>query len=153
MIKRVYIGSDHAGFSLKKLLIDYIVNNFDIEIVDKGTYSENSCDYPVYAQEVCQEVQKDEQSVGILICGTGIGMSIAANKFENIRAALCYNSTTSKLARLHNDANVLCLGGRILGSELAKDIVFTFLTTPFEGGRHKKRIEKISDIEKKVKTC
>ncbi|MFN3478122.1 MAG: RpiB/LacA/LacB family sugar-phosphate isomerase, partial [bacterium] len=93
------------------------------------------------------------QSVGILICGTGTGMSITANKFENIRAAVCYNSTISKLARLHNDANVLCLGGRILGSELAKDIVFTFLTTPFEGGRHKKRIEKISDIEKKVKTC
>lgn len=153
MITRVYIGSDHAGFNLKKIIVEYIINNFDLEVIDKGTYSESSCDYPVYAEEVCKEVQKDPHSVGILICGTGIGMSIAANKFENIRAALCYNSTTSKLARLHNDANVLCLGGRIIGPEVAKDIVFTFLTTPFEGGRHKKRIEKISEIERRVKTC
>ncbi|MCS7243946.1 MAG: ribose 5-phosphate isomerase B [Candidatus Calescibacterium sp.] len=153
MFSKVFVGSDHAGFNLKKIIIEYIINNFDVEVVDKGTYSESSCDYPDYAMEVCREVQKYPNSVGILICGTGIGMSIVANKFENIRAALCSNSTAAKFARLHNDSNVLCLGGRIIGQETAKDIVKTFLETSFEGGRHQKRVEKIQEIEKKVKAC
>ncbi|MCS7165728.1 MAG: ribose 5-phosphate isomerase B [Candidatus Calescibacterium sp.] len=153
MFSRVFLGSDHAGFNLKKIIIDYLVNNFDIEIVDKGTYSEASCDYPDYAIEVCKEIIRSKNSAGILICGTGIGMSIVANKFEGIRAALCYNSTSSRLSRLHNDSNILCLGARIIGPEIAKDIVKAFLETPFEGGRHQKRIDKILELEKKIRTC
>jgi len=150
---KIFIGSDHAGFNLKKMIIDYILENFEIEVLDKGTYSENTCDYPDYAIEVCKEILNNPDSGGILICGTGIGMSIAANKFDTIRAALCTNTTMAKFARLHNDANVLCLGARIIGTELAKDIVKTFLTTTFEEGRHKKRIEKIENIEALLKKC
>lgn len=152
MFSKIYIGSDHAGFQLKKIIIDYIINNFEIEVIDKGAYSENSCDYPDYAIEVCKEIQNTPNSAGILICGTGIGMSIVANKFENIRAALCTNSTMAKFARLHNNSNVLCLGSRIIGPETAKDIVQQFINTNFEGGRHQKRLEKIQSIEKKVNT-
>ncbi len=150
---KIFIGSDHAGFELKKLIIDYIINNFEIEVIDKGTYSDSSCDYPDYAVEVCKEVINNPNSAGILICGTGVGMSIVANKFESMRAALCYNSTVSKFARAHNDANVLCLGARIIGSENAKDIVHTFLITPFEQGRHKKRLDKIKEITQSFQKC
>jgi len=150
---RIFIGSDHAGFAMKKYIIEFILNNFDFEIIDKGTYSESSCDYPDYAIEVCKEIQNDPNSIGILICGTGIGMCIVANKFDNVRAALCTDSTMAKFARLHNNSNVLCLGARIIGFEVAKDIVNSFLVNHFEGGRHQKRLEKIKELEKKIKAC
>lgn len=148
IFQKIFIGSDHAGFNLKKIIVEYILENFEIEIIDKGTYSENSCDYPDYAIEVCKEVVNNPNSTGILICGTGIGMSITANKIETIRAALCTDTTMAKFSRLHNNANVLCLGARIIGPEVAKDIVKVFLNTNFEEGRHKKRIDKIENLEK-----
>jgi ribose 5-phosphate isomerase B len=148
IFQKIFIGSDHAGFNLKKIIVEYILENFEIEIIDKGTYSENSCDYPDYAIEVCKEVVNNPNSAGILICGTGIGMSITANKIETIRAALCTDTTMAKFSRLHNNANVLCLGARIIGPEVAKDIVKVFLNTNFEEGRHKKRIDKIENLEK-----
>jgi ribose 5-phosphate isomerase B len=147
-VKKIFIGNDHAGKDLKDFLINFFKNNYqEIEVINVGTDSYESCDYPDYAKEVSLNVLKEEDSIGILICGTGIGMSIAANKIRGIRAALCYNSTTAKLARQHNNANILCLGQRIIGFELAKDIVDTFIKTEFEGNRHLNRIIKINQIE------
>jgi len=147
-VKKIFIGNDHAGKDLKDFLINFLKNNYqEIEVINVGTDSYESCDYPDYAKEVSLNVLKEEDSIGILICGTGIGMSIAANKIKGIRAALCYNSTTAKLARQHNNANILCLGQRIIGFELAKDIVDTFIKTEFEGNRHLNRIIKINQIE------
>ncbi len=147
-IKKIFIGNDHAGKDLKDFLINFLKNNYqEIEIINVGTDSYESCDYPDYAKKVSLNVLKEEDSIGILICGTGIGMSIAANKIRGIRAALCYNSTAAKLARQHNNANILCLGQRIIGFELAKDIVDTFIKTEFEGNRHLNRIIKINQIE------
>jgi ribose 5-phosphate isomerase B len=147
-VKKIFIGNDHAGKDLKDFLINFLKNNYqEIEVINVGTDSYESCDYPDYAKEVSLNVLKEEDSIGILICGTGIGMSIAANKIRGIRAALCYNSTTAKLARQHNNANILCLGQRIIGFELAKDIVDTFIKTEFEGNRHLNRIIKINQIE------
>jgi ribose 5-phosphate isomerase B len=146
--KKIFIGNDHAGKDLKDFLINFLKENYqEIEVINLGTDSYESCDYPDYAKKVSLNVLKEEDSIGILICGTGIGMSIAANKIRGIRAALCYNSTTAKLARQHNNANILCLGQRIIGFELAKDIVDTFIKTEFEGNRHLNRIIKINQIE------
>ena len=147
-VKKIFIGNDHAGKDLKDFLINFLKNNYqEIEVINLGTDSYESCDYPDYAKEVSLNVLREEDSIGILICGTGIGMSIAANKIRGIRAALCYNSTTAKLARQHNNSNILCLGQRIIGFELAKDIVDTFIKTEFEGNRHLNRIIKINKIE------
>jgi len=147
-VKKIFIGNDHAGKDLKDFLINFLKENYkEIEVINVGTDSYESCDYPDYAKKVSLNVLKEEDSIGILICGTGIGMSIAANKIKGIRAALCYNSTTAKLARQHNNANILCLGQRIIGFELAKDIVDTFIKTEFEGNRHLNRIIKINKIE------
>lgn len=147
-IKKIFIGNDHAGKDLKDFIVGFLKENYkDIEVINLGVDSYESCDYPDYALAVSLEVIKNEDSLGILICGTGIGMSITANKLKGIRAALCYNSTAAKLARLHNNANILCLGQRIIGPELAKDIVNTFINTEFEGNRHLNRINKISKIE------
>ena len=147
-VKKIFIGNDHAGKDLKDFLINFLKENYkEIEVINVGTDSYESCDYPDYAKEVSLNVLREEDSIGILICGTGIGMSIAANKIKGIRAALCYNSTTAKLARQHNNANILCLGQRIIGFELAKDIVDTFIKTEFEGNRHLNRIIKINQIE------
>ncbi len=147
-VKKIFIGNDHAGKDLKDFLINFLKENYkEIEVINLGTDSYESCDYPDYAKKVSLNVLKDEDSIGILICGTGIGMSIAANKIRGIRAALCYNSTAAKLARQHNNANILCLGQRIIGFELAKDIVDTFIKTEFEGNRHLNRIIKINQIE------
>ena len=141
---RIAIGSDHAGFSLKeeikKILTDY-------EVIDVGTNSSESVDYPDFAKKVGELVREKEVDFGILICGTGIGMSITANKIKGVYAALAYNVLTASLARRHNNANVLCIGGRMVGTELAKEMVKTFLTTDFEGGRHERRLNKIKDIE------
>ena len=149
MAKRpIYIGCDAAGFRLKEEIKEYLCGK-GYEIFDMGCDSEESCHYPVFAEKVCLEVKKDpENTFGILICGTGIGMSMAANKHKGIRAALCSDTYSARLTRNHNDANVLCLGGRVIGSCLAMDIVDSFLGAEFEGGRHAIRVGMISDIEK-----
>ncbi len=136
----IAIGSDHGGFQMKKELMLYLESK-GIEFKDFGTYSEDSCDYPVYAKAVSNAVAKGEAEKGILVCGTGIGMSIAANKIKGIRASSVTNEYSAEFTRRHNDLNVLCLGGRTLGIEIAKRIVDIFIETPFDGGRHKVRVE------------
>ncbi|MCS7215397.1 MAG: ribose 5-phosphate isomerase B [Thermodesulfovibrio sp.] len=146
---KIAIGSDHAGFELKELIFK-IVKEAGHEVIDKGTGCSCSVDYPDYAEAVSQMVSDGKADRGILICGTGIGMSIVANKFKNIRAALCNDLFTAKMSRLHNDANILCMGARVIGKGLAEEIVKTWLNTPFEGERHLRRLEKINIIERKV---
>lgn len=139
----IAIGSDHGGFQLKQEVIKYLEDN-NKEYKDYGCYNTDSCDYPDFAKEVCQSIVKKESEKGILICGTGIGISIAANKVKGIRAALCHDCFSATATREHNDANVLALGGRIIGVELALKIVDTFLNTEFSNEeRHIKRISKI----------
>lgn len=146
---KIAIGADHAGFELKEL-ISQIVEDAGYEVIDMGTGSSCSVDYPDYAEAVAQAVSDGKAERGILICGTGIGMSIVANKFKNVRAALCNDLFTAKMSRLHNDANILCMGARVIGKGLAIEIVKTWLSTPFEAERHLKRVEKINIIERKV---
>jgi ribose 5-phosphate isomerase B len=141
-MQKVHIASDHAGFELKKDLVAHLAEK-DFATVDEGTHSMESCDYPLLAHKLCAAVER-EQTPGILICGTGIGVSIAANRHANIRAALCTTELHARLARRHNNANVLCLGARMTGVELAKAIVDAFLTTDFEGGRHQRRLDLIN---------
>lgn len=149
MEKRIiYIGADSAGYPLKEEIKAHLADA-GYEVVDCGTDSTASCHYPEFAIKVCESVQADlEGRFGILVCGTGIGMSMAANKHKGIRAALCSDTYSARLTRNHNDANVLCLGGRVIGSCLAMDIVDSFLGAEFEGGRHAVRVGMISDIEK-----
>lgn len=145
--KRIYIGADSAGFGLKEEVKEHL-NSLGYEVIDCGCDSEASCHYPVFAKAVCEMVQNNlEGSYGILICGTGIGMSMCANKHRGIRAALCSDTYSAKMTRRHNDANVLCMGARVIGSCLAIDIVDTFLENEFEGGRHKTRVDMIMEIE------
>lgn len=140
-MQKIIIASDHGGFNLKNTIIKHVKDkNYDIE--DYGCYNQESCDYPVYAKLVAEEVAQSD-SIGILVCGTGIGMSIAANKIQGIRAAHCTDTFSARMSRMHNDSNILCLGERITGSGIALDIVDTWLSTEFEGGRHKKRIDMI----------
>jgi len=146
-MKNIYIGCDHGGFELKNTIIERLLS-LGYEVFDAGTYTNESCNYPVYAKEVCRNVLENEGSLGILVCGTGIGMSIAANKIKGIRAAHCTGTVSAKMTRRHNNANVLCLGARIPGSDLALDIVDDFLANEFEGGRHATRVEMLSEIEK-----
>ena len=145
----IAIGSDHAGFELKEI-ISQLLKEVGHEVIDMGTTSNSSVDYPDFAETVSKAVSEGIVDRGVLICGTGIGMSIVANKFKNVRAALCNDLFTAKMSRLHNDANVLTIGGRIVGKDLAKEIVNIWINTPFEGGRHLKRLEKINLIERKV---
>ncbi len=142
----IAIGCDHGGFELKNHIVNYLTNK-GIEVKDFGTYSEDSVDYPDCAKPVCEAVQKGEFENGILICGTGIGISMAANKFKGIRAALCSDVYSAKMTKEHNNANILCLGGRVTGRELAFMIVDAWLGAQFQGGRHAQRIEKIHKIE------
>lgn len=142
----IAIGCDHGGFELKEHIIKHLEDK-GVEFKDYGTYSEDSVDYPDYAKKVCNAITEGEADKGILICGTGIGISIAANKHKGIRAALCSDVYGAKMTRMHNDSNVICLGGRVTGRELAFMIVDTWLDTKFEGGRHSMRIAKIHDIE------
>ncbi|MBQ3912267.1 MAG: ribose 5-phosphate isomerase B [Lachnospiraceae bacterium] len=140
----IAIGSDHAGYGLKQTVIQHL-EDLGIAFNDYGTYSSMSCDYPDYAEAVCQAVMKGQADKGILICGTGIGMSMAANRHKEIRAALCDNCYSAKATREHNDANVLCMGARVLGEGLALQIVDTFLETEFSNGaNHVRRIGKMS---------
>lgn len=143
---KIGIGSDHGGYELKEIIKTYLREEKNIEVVDYGTYSTDSVDYPDYGFKVGQEVVAENVDFGIVICGTGIGISIAANKVKGVRCALCSDVFSARMTRAHNDANVLALGGRIIGSELAKAIVDEFLSGEFEGGRHQKRVNKISEI-------
>lgn len=145
---RIAIGSDHGGVILKKDVIEHLQQK-GIEIKDFGTYTEESCDYPEYGQKVAEEVVAKKYDLGIVICGTGIGISIAANKVPGARAALCHDTFSAHATREHNNANILALGARVTGPGLALDIVDTFLNAKFEGDRHQRRIDKISEIEKK----
>lgn len=141
---KIALGADHGGYELKEKIKVYL-NNKNIEILDMGTNSLESVDYPKYGHLVAKSVISKEADFGILICGTGIGISIAANKVKGIRAANCTNTTMAKLTRQHNDANILALGARIVGDVLALDIVNEFLNSSFEGGRHQKRIDCIEE--------
>ncbi len=143
---RVAIGSDHAGLELKERIKEFLLAK-GYEVIDFGTDSQQSTHYPLFAKDVALAVQEGRADRGILVCGTGIGMSITANKFRGVRAALCCNEYMARMSRLHNDANVLCLGDRVLGEELALAIVDVWMNTPFEGGRHLQRVELIKEIE------
>lgn len=143
---RVAIGCDHGAYELKEELVK-LLSEKGIETNDLGTYSKESVHYPVYAEKVCRAVQNKEADFGILLCSTGIGMSIAANKFKGIRAALCGDCYSAKFTRLHNDSNVLCIGALVTGTGLAKEITEIFLETNFMGGRHQTRVDMITKIE------
>ncbi len=143
----VAVGSDHAGYRLKEKIKARLLD-LGHEVLDMGTDSEKSTHYPLFARDVSLAIQEGKAERGVLICGTGIGMSITANKFRGIRAALCCNEYMARMSRLHNDSNVLCLGGRVVGEDLALSILEVWLETPFSGGRHEERVELILNIEK-----
>ena len=144
----IAIGSDHGGFELKEIIKKHLEKR-NIEYKDFGAYSEESVDYPAFGIAVGEAVAKGECEKGILVCGTGIGISMAANKVKGVRAACCSDTFSARFTRMHNDANVICMGGRVVGPGLALDIVDLFLDTEFEGGRHQKRIDLISEYENK----
>lgn len=147
---KIAIGSDHAGYRLKEEIKAHLVQKGpENEIIDCGTISEASVDYPDFAEAVAKRVASGECEKGIIVCGTGIGVSIAANKVKGIRAALCGDVFSARSSRAHNDANILCLGERVVGRGLAMMIVEEWLNTPFEGGRHERRVKKIHEIEKR----
>jgi ribose 5-phosphate isomerase B len=150
-MEKIAIGSDHAGFGLKEDVLG-LLKGQNIDIVDCGTNSTDSVDYPDFGARVSELVSSGEVDRGILICGTGLGMSMVANKYPKVRAALCNDLFSAKMSRLHNDANILVLGGRVIGKDLAAEIVKVWLTTPFEGQRHLKRLQKIKNIEEKLNT-
>lgn len=143
----IAIGADHGGYELKKAVIEHLEKR-GIDYKDFGTYSGEAVDYPVIAEAVGKAVAAGEFERGILVCGTGIGMSMAANKVKGIRAACCSDTFSAKFTRLHNDANILCFGGRVVGAGLALEIVDAYLDAEFEGGRHEKRVKMLMDIEK-----
>ena len=141
-MKKIYISSDHAGFKLKEAIKDYLSKK-NIKFQDLGPNNNYRVDYPDFAHKVARKVKTNKKNVGILVCGSGMGMSIAANRHKNIRAAQCFNLKSTKLSRLHNDANVITLGSRLLSKKNALNCISVFLNTKFEGGRHTKRIRKI----------
>ena len=139
---RIAIGSDHRGFHAKQHLVPFL-RNLGHEVQDMGTLAAESCDYPDFALLVCKAITSGKAERGVLICGTNIGMCITANKVRGIRCALCWNTTTARLARQHNNANMVSIGERVTGLEEVRDLVRVFLSTEFEGGRHQRRIDKI----------
>lgn len=139
----VAIASDHAGYELKEILRTEL-GQWGYGVIDLGTKGAESVDYPDYGHAMAKALADEKANLGVIVCGTGIGISIAANRHEHVRAAVCTNGTMARFARLHNDANVLALGSRIVGVEVAKDCLAQFLETPFEGGRHARRIAKLS---------
>lgn len=145
---KIALASDHGGYNYKKIAANYLTEN-KYEFIDFGCNSSDSCDYPDYALKAAAAVKSGECDFGILICGTGIGISIAANKVKGIRAALCHDVFSAKAARAHNDANIIAFGERVIGAGLMLEILDAFLKAKFEGGRHLKRINKILDIENK----
>ena len=140
---KIVIGCDHGGYDLKKVIVSYL-QDAGHEVLDKGTNSEESVDYPDFSNKVCRSVRSNECDRGILICGTGIGMSIAANRSKDIRAALCHEAFTARMSREHNNANILCLGARVIGVEIALDIVRVWIATEYAGGRHQRRLDLLS---------
>jgi ribose 5-phosphate isomerase B len=140
-MRKVHIGADHAGFDLKEKIKLLLSDKF--EVLDYGTYSGDSVDYPDYAHPVADAVEKHEGDFGILICGSANGVAMAANKHKQIRAAICWLPEIAELARLHNNANIVCIPARFVSTEMAEQIVQTFMSTSFEGGRHEKRVNKI----------
>ncbi len=147
---KIVIGCDHAGFILKTKIVEHLnelAESKDLQITDVGVYSLNRCDYPQIADKLCKKIQSNECEIGILICGTGVGMSIAANKHKGIRAACCSDTYSAKLTRMHNDANVLCFGERVVGLGLATELVDSFLFAEFEGGKHGERVDMINSFE------
>lgn len=145
-MKKISLACDHGGFLLKEEVLS-LLKELDYEVIDHGCHSFDSVDYPDYAQNVAQDIQNNKAPVGILICGSGIGMAITANKFKGIRAAALTDVYSTEMTRKHNDLNILCLGARVVGSGLAKKIIQTFLQTEFEGDRHTRRLNKIKKIE------
>ena len=141
-MKKIFISSDHAGFKLKEEIKTHLSKK-KLSFQDLGPFNDDRVDYPDYAHKVARKVKSNKSNVGILVCGSGMGMNIAANRHKNIRAAQCFNLKSTKLSRLHNDANIITLGSRLLTKKLAINCVNTFLNTKFEGGRHLKRIKKI----------
>lgn len=139
---KIFIASDHAGFSLKRAILEHLRASGQ-EVEDLGTHSEESVDYPDFAHTLAAKVARERQARGILICATGIGMSMAANRHPGVRAALCHDAYTAEMARRHNNANVLCMGGKVTGEAVAKQMVDIFLATPFDGGRHARRVAKL----------
>jgi len=144
-IKKIAIGSDHAGFEYKEIIANELTHQ-NLTIQDFGTFNTTSVDYPDFAHLVAQAVQNNEASFGILICGSGNGVAITANKHKNIRAALCWTTAIAMLARQHNNANIICIPARFVDITTAQDMVEIFLQTPFESGRHQKRVDKIESI-------
>ena len=143
MTHRIVLASDHAGFELKTLILKTLQSRPTLHVLDLGPEDTARCDYPDYAQAVAKAVQSDEADFGILVCGSGIGVSIAANRFAGVRAALAHNATSARLSREHNNANVLCLGSRLIGEVIALEAVEAFLSGRFAGGRHHDRLRKI----------
>ena len=141
-MRKIFISSDHAGFKLKETIKDYLRNK-KVKFEDLGPKDDSSVDYPDYAHKVARKVKSRKSNVGILVCGSGTGMNIAANKHKNIRAAQCFNLKSTKLSRLHNDANIITLGSRLITKKNALKFVSVFLNTKFEGGRHMRRVKKI----------
>lgn len=150
MNKKIALGCDHAGFEMKDAVIAHL-NQKGWDVIDVGTNSSDSCDYPLFAHEVCKNIQQGAAELGILICGTGIGMSLVANKHRGIRAAACSDTFSARLTRVHNNANVLCFGTRVVGIGLALDLVDNFLDAEFEGGKHERRVNMITDYENSEK--
>ena len=149
-IKKIVIGSDHAGYNLK-LKVKAHLESRGFEVLDVGTNSPESCNYTVYAHALCEAIQKGEAPLGILVCGTGIGMSMAANKHKGIRAACCENTFSARMTRMHNDANVLCFGERVVGLGLALDLVDAFVSAEYaNSGNHLTRVAMLSEIEKET---
>ena len=142
LFKKVCIASDHAGFKLKENIKDFLISK-NISIIDLGPKNENSVDYPDYAKKVSGRIKANKSDIGILVCGSGTGMAICANKIRSIRAAVCYNIKSTRLSRLHNNANIICLGSRLTKKKVALKFVSIFFNTKFDGGRHMKRVKKI----------
>ena len=142
LFKKICIASDHAGFDLKEAIKDHLINKH-VSIFDLGPFENKSVDYPDYAKKLAKSIKTDKTEIGILVCGSGTGMAISANKIKDIRAAVCYNSKSTRLSRQHNNANIIALGSRLTKRGLSLKLVKLFLKTKFEGGRHLKRIKKI----------
>jgi len=144
---KIILGSDHAGFGLKEACKRFLENAGVHQVHDAGVFGRSSSDYPAIAHKVARAVSRQEYDRGILICGSGLGMSMAANRHRGVRAALCHNLYSARLSRLHNDANILAMGERVLGEGLALEILDVFLNTEFEGGRHKRRVDQMDAVE------
>ena len=142
LFKKICIASDHAGFKLKEAIKDFLINR-NISLIDLGPMNDNSVDYPDYAKKLSHRVKSKKSDIGILVCGSGTGMAMSANKIKGIRAAVCYNLRSTRLSRQHNDANIISIGSRLTNKNTALKLVSVFLKTKFEGGRHQRRVKKI----------